>query len=126
MPVANYKTYCTMLDRARTGRFAFPVINVTSLTTANAVLRGLAESKSDGIIQISTGGGAFASGSSLKDLVLEIETGAVGGEEDDVVGEKSAKLYTTPEDTLEVARRPQSDWWPIPARSHVWQRPWRL
>src|SRR5205823_1081458 len=39
------------------------------------------------------------------ELVLEIETGAVGGEEDDVVGEKSAKLYTTPEDTLKVARR---------------------
>ncbi len=38
------------------------------------------------------------------DLVLEIETGAVGGEEDDVVGH-AAKLYTTPEDTLEVARR---------------------
>ena len=27
------------------------------------------------------------------------------GEEDDVIGEKSSKLYTTPEDTLEVARR---------------------
>jgi fructose-bisphosphate aldolase, class II len=62
MPVANYKTYCKMLDRARARRFAFPAINVTSLTTANAVLRGLAESKSDGIIQISTGGGAFAYG----------------------------------------------------------------
>ena len=70
MPVADYKTYCKMLDRARAGRFAFPAINVTSLTTANAVLRGLAESKSDGIIQISTGGGAFASGSSLKDMAL--------------------------------------------------------
>ena len=70
MPVTNYKTYCTMLDRARAGRFAFPAINVTSLTTANAVLRGLAESKSDGIIQVSTGGGAFASGSSLKDMAL--------------------------------------------------------
>src|SRR5208282_2025713 len=70
MPVANYKTYCKMLDRARAGRFAFPAINVTSLTTANAVLRGLAESKSDGIIQVSTGGGAFASGSSLKDMAL--------------------------------------------------------
>jgi fructose/tagatose bisphosphate aldolase len=46
MPVADYKTYCKMLDRARAGRFAFPAINVTSLTTANAVLRGLAESKS--------------------------------------------------------------------------------
>jgi fructose-bisphosphate aldolase class II len=39
------------------------------------------------------------------ELVLEIETGAVGGEEDGVVGDHSAKLYTTPEDTLEVARR---------------------
>src|SRR4030095_4919555 len=32
-------------------------------------------------------------------------TGAAGGEEDDVVGDHAAKLYTTPEDTLEVARR---------------------
>jgi fructose-bisphosphate aldolase class II len=39
------------------------------------------------------------------DLILEIETGAVGGEEDGVVGDHSAKLFTTPEDTLEVARR---------------------
>jgi fructose-bisphosphate aldolase class II len=193
MPVADFKTYCAILDRARAGRFALPAVNVTSLTTANAVLRGLAESKADGIIQVSTGGGAFASGSSLKDsavgaisiaehvhrvadrypiyvalhtdhclkdkldkfvlplveetekrraagrpnlftahmfdgsnlslqenldisakllerfakndLVLEIETGAVGGEEDDVVGDHAAKLYTTPQDTLGVARR---------------------
>jgi fructose-bisphosphate aldolase, class II len=193
MPVADFKTYCSMLDRARAGRFALPAVNVTSLTTVNAVLRGLAESKADGIIQVSTGGGAFASGSSLKDmalgaisiaehvhrvaerypvyvalhtdhclkdklekfvlplvaetekrraegkpnlftghmfdgsnlplsenleisakllerfakneLILEIETGAVGGEEDDVVGDHAAKLYTTPEDTLEVARK---------------------
>ena len=193
MPVADFKTYCAMLERARAGRFAFPAVNVTSLTTVNAVLRGLAESKADGIIQVSTGGGAFASGSAIKDmalgaisiaehvhrvaerypiyvalhtdhclkdklekfvlplvdetekrraagkpnlftghmfdgsnlplsenlaisakllecfakndLVLEIETGAVGGEEDDVVGDHSAKLYTTPEDTLEVAKK---------------------
>jgi fructose-bisphosphate aldolase class II len=193
MPVADFKTYCAILDRARARHFALPAVNVTSLTTANAVLRGLNESKADGIIQISTGGGAFASGTSLKnsalgaisiaehvhrvadrysiyvalhtdhclkdkldkfviplveetekrrasgrpnlftghmfdgsnlslqenldisakllerfaknDLVLEIETGAVGGEEDDVVGDHAAKLYTTPEDTLEVARR---------------------
>jgi fructose-bisphosphate aldolase class II len=38
-------------------------------------------------------------------LILEIETGVVGGEEDGVTGEMSEKLYTTPEDTLEVARR---------------------
>jgi len=193
MPVANYEMYCKMLDRAREGHFAYPAINVTSLTTANAVLKGLAESKSDGIIQVSTGGAAFASGVNLKDmalgaisiakhvhlvaerypiyvalhtdhcqadkldklviplveetekrraagkpnlfnshmfdgsalplkenldiavkllerfqkndLVLEIETGVVGGEEDGVVGKASDKLYTTPEDTLEVANR---------------------
>ena len=193
MPVADYATYCEMLDRARTNRFAYPAINVTSLTTANAVLKGLAESRSDGIIQVSTGGGAFASGSAVKDmalgaisiaehvhraaarypiyvalhtdhcqadkldtyvlplvaeterrraagfpnlfnshmfdgsalpldenldlavkllerfakseLILEIEAGVVGGEEDGVRAEANAKLYTTPEDTLEVARR---------------------
>src|SRR4026208_1891399 len=70
MPVADYKTYCAILDRARAGRFALPAVNVTSLPTANAVLRGLAEVKSDGIVQVSTGGGAFASGSSLKDMAL--------------------------------------------------------
>jgi fructose-bisphosphate aldolase class II len=193
MPVANYEIYCKMLDRAREGRFAYPAINVTSLTTANAVLKGLAESKSDGIIQVSTGGGTFASGLAVKDmalgaisiaehvhraaerypiyvalhtdhcqadkldklviplveeterrrasgkpnlfnshmfdgsalplkenldisvkllerfqkndLIIEIETGVVGGEEDGVKGEAGAKLYTTPADTLEVARR---------------------
>jgi len=193
MPIADYKIYHEMLARARKGHYAYPAINVTSLTTANAVLKGLAESRSDGIIQVSTGGGAFASGSSVKDmalgaisiaehvhraaerypiyvalhtdhcqadklnklviplveeterrraagrpnlfnshmfdgsalplkenldiaakllerfqkneLVLEIEAGVVGGEEDGVKGEAGAKLYTTPEDTLEAARR---------------------
>jgi len=193
MPVADYTTYCRMLDHAIEKKFAYPAINVTSLTTANGVLKGLAESKSDGIIQVSTGGGAFASGSSVKDmalgaisiaehvhraaerypiyvalhtdhcqadklnqfvmplveeterrraagmpnlfnshmfdgsalplkenldiavellerfqkseLILEIEAGVVGGEEDGVSGAAGAKLYTTPEDTLEVARR---------------------
>ncbi len=193
MPVADYTQYCQMLERARKGAFAYPAINVTSLTTANAVLKGLADSKSDGIIQVSTGGGAFASGAAVKnmalgaisiaehvhrvaarysiyvalhtdhcqadkldtfvlplveeterrratgqpnlfnshmfdgsalplkenldiavrllerfkksDLILEIETGVVGGEEDGIKASGAAKLYTTPEDTMEVARR---------------------
>jgi fructose-bisphosphate aldolase class II len=193
MPVVDYERYCEMLDRARSGHFAYPAINVTSLTTANAVLKGLAESESDGIIQVSTGGAAFASGSAIKsmmlgaisiaehvhrvadrypinvalhtdhcqadklkdfvlplveeterrrarglpnlfnshmfdgsalpldenldvavsllerfrknDLILEIEAGVVGGEEDGVRASGAAKLYTTPADTLEVARR---------------------
>ena len=70
MPVADYAQYCQMLDRARAGRFAYPAINVTSLTTANAVLKGLADSKSDGIIQVSTGGAAFASGAAVKSMAL--------------------------------------------------------
>ena len=194
MPVADYKTYCKMLDRARENKFAYPAINVTSLTSANAVLKGLAESRCDGIVQVSTGGGAFASGSSVKnmavgaasiaehvhrvaerydiyvalhtdhcqadkldtfviplieetekrrstglpnlfnshmfdgsalpleenmdlavpllerchksEIILEIEVGVVGGEEDGVSGDGAAeKLYTTPEDMLEAARR---------------------
>ena len=194
MPVATYETYCKMLDRARDKKFAYPAINVTSLTTANAVLKGLAKSRCDGIIQVSTGGGAFASGTSVKDMalgamsvaehvhrlaerydiyvalhtdhcqadklesfviplieeterrraaglpnlfnshmfdgsalplkenldlavpllerchkneiILEIEVGVVGGEEDGVSGEGAAeKLYTTPDDMLEAARR---------------------
>ncbi len=39
------------------------------------------------------------------DVILEIEAGVVGGEEDGVKASVSSKLYTTPEDTLEVARR---------------------
>jgi len=193
MPVADYQTYCRMIDRALAGHFAYPAFNVTSMTTASAVLRGLAESRSDGIIQVSTGGGGFAAGSMVKDMalgamaiadyvhrvagrypvyvalhtdhcqadkldqfvnplieeterrrasglpnlfnshmfdgsalplkdnldiaakllercrsseiILEIEAGVVGGEEDGVRAEASAKLYTTPADTLEVARR---------------------
>ncbi len=195
MPVADHATYCKMLRRAQENRFAYPAINVSSLTTANAVLKGLAESRSDGIIQVSTGGAAFASGSSVKDmvlgaislaehvhrvadrypvhvalhtdhchpqhvegfllplveeterrrraglpnlfnshmfdgstlplkenldtsvpllercaaseLILEVEVGVVGGEEDGVKAgaEHASKLYTTPEDMLETARR---------------------
>lgn len=70
MPIADYKTYCKMLDNAKNKGFAYPAINVSSMETANAVLRGLAEKRSDGIIQVSTGGAEFASGLSLKDSAL--------------------------------------------------------
>ena len=70
MPVADYETYCRMLDNAKENHFAYAAINVTSLTAANAVLKGLAESRSDGIVQVSTGGAAFASGSAVNDMAL--------------------------------------------------------
>lgn len=193
MPVANYEQYCQMLEKAHKNGYAYPAINVTSTSTANAALKAFADMKSDGIIQVSTGGGSFASGS-LKDevigaisiaehvhlvakkykicvalhtdhchpekvdsfliplieetekrrakglpnlfnshmfdgsvlessenikmskillercaksqIILEIETGVVGGEEDGVnnEGAPSDKLYTTPEEMVQVAK----------------------
>jgi fructose-bisphosphate aldolase class II len=70
MPVATPKQYAAMLDAAQKGGYAYPAINVTSLPTINGALRAFAEAKSDGIIQVSTGGGEFASGTSVKDMAL--------------------------------------------------------
>ncbi len=67
MPIATPAQYRAMLDAAQKGGYAYPAINVTSLTTINGALRAFAEAKSDGIIQISTGGGEFASGTAVKD-----------------------------------------------------------
>jgi fructose-bisphosphate aldolase class II len=70
MPIADPKTYKQMLDAARDGKFAYPAINISSSETLNAALRGFAEAKSDGIVQVSTGGGEFGSGATVKDGVL--------------------------------------------------------
>jgi fructose-bisphosphate aldolase class II len=70
MPIATPETYAQMLDRAKEGRFAYPAINVTSSQTLNAALRGFAEAGSDGIVQVSTGGAEFLSGTTVKDMVL--------------------------------------------------------
>ena len=70
MPIADYPTYCKMLDNAKANKFAFPAINVSSTETANAALKGFADKKSDGIIQVSTGGGEFASGLNVKNAVI--------------------------------------------------------
>ncbi|MFT6058973.1 MAG: fructose-bisphosphate aldolase class II [Lentimonas sp.] len=181
-----------MLDAAQQGNYAYPAVNVTSITTINASLKAFADAKSDGIIQISTGGGQFASGLNVADaafgaivlaeathllaekydvlvglhtdhchpekvegflkplleasrkriaagkgplfqshmfdgsvveldenlkiskellkecaelnIILEVEAGCVGGEEDghDTSGLPAEKLYTTPEDMVEV------------------------
>jgi len=70
MPIADPKTYKQMLDAARDGKFAYPAINISSSESLNAALRGFAEAKSDGIVQVSTGGGEFGSGATVKDGVL--------------------------------------------------------
>ncbi|WP_395105239.1 class II fructose-bisphosphate aldolase [Actinomadura sp. SCN-SB] len=191
MPIATPEVYAEMLDRAKQEGFAYPAINVTSSQTLNAALRGFAEAESDGIVQVSTGGAEFLSGTTIKDMVvgatalaeyarvvaakypvnvalhtdhcpkdkldgymrplvkisqervargeeplfqshmwdgsaveleenlriaaelleecakarviMEMEIGVVGGEEDGVVGEMNEKLYTTPGDALATA-----------------------
>lgn len=194
MPVATPDQYKQMLANAKKNGYAYPAINVTSMSTANAALKAFADRKSDGIIQVSTGGGKFASGQGVGDMamgaislaqhvhlmaekynvmialhtdhchpehvekfmlpliaesekrvargekplfnshmfdgselalaenikqsktllercakigvILEVETGVVGGEEDGVnnEGKPADKLYTTPEEMVEIAR----------------------
>ena len=69
MPIATAEIYSEMLDRAKSGGYAYPAINVTSSQTLNAALRGFAEAESDGIVQVSTGGAEFLSGTTVKDMV---------------------------------------------------------
>lgn len=71
MPIATSEQYAAMLDGAASGAYAFPGVNVTSSQTLNAALRGFAEAGSDGIVQVSTGGGEYLSGA-----VKEMAAGA--------------------------------------------------
>ena len=191
--LATPDQYRSMIDTARSSGFAYPAVNVSSSETLNAALRGFAEARSDGIVQITTsaakylsgpandmaaGARAFAefahivaarspvlialhtdhatpehvddfirpllresrrrrergelplfnshmfdgselplaenlriSGELLReanelDVLLELEIGTVGGEEDgiDHTGAARERLYTTPEDALAVAK----------------------
>lgn len=69
MPIATPEKYAEMIDRAKAGGYAYPAVNVTSSQTLNAALQGFADAGSDGIVQVSTGGAAYWSGSSTKDMV---------------------------------------------------------
>src|SRR4051794_7481514 len=108
MPIATPEVYADMIRRAKEGGFAYPAINCTSSETVNAALRGFADAGSDGIIQISTGGAEFASGTKVKDMV----TGAVAlAEFAHVVAEKypvNVALHTDhcPKDKLDGYVRP--------------------
>ncbi len=68
MPVATPDQYLEMLDRAKQGGFAYPAINVSSSQTLNAALAGLQAAGSDGIIQVTTGGGDYWSGPTIKNM----------------------------------------------------------
>jgi fructose-bisphosphate aldolase class II len=108
MPIATPEVYADMIRRAKEGGFAYPAINCTSSETVNAALRGFADAGSDGIIQFSTGGAEFASGTKVKDMV----TGAVAlAEFAHVVADKypvNVALHTDhcPKDKLDGYVRP--------------------
>jgi fructose-bisphosphate aldolase class II len=69
MPIVDYERYCKMLEKAHVENFAYPAINISSIDTVNAAIEGFVAAGSDGIIQVSTGGGAHSSGN-LADSVL--------------------------------------------------------
>jgi len=108
MPIATPEVYAEMLGRAKSEGFAYPAINVTSSQTLHAALRGFAEAESDGIVQISTGGAEFLSGTTIKDMV----TGAVAfAEYARIVAEKypvNIALHTDhcPKEKLDTFVRP--------------------
>jgi fructose-bisphosphate aldolase class II len=190
MPLATPAQYVEILNSAKAGGYAIPAVNVSSSTTLNAAILGFVTAGSDGIVQVSRGGGDFAAGPSkdrplgvraladyaaavaeqvpvlvvphgdhcppddldnflrpllaesrarrrrggqplllsqmfdgsslpldenlaiaapllaqcaAADVILEVEIGAVGGEEDGIRGDESnGRLYSTPEDALAV------------------------
>jgi fructose-bisphosphate aldolase class II len=62
MPLATPAQYAALLDAAKAGGYAIPAVNVSSSTTLNAAILGFVTAGSDGIVQISRGGGDFAAG----------------------------------------------------------------
>jgi fructose-bisphosphate aldolase class II len=89
MPIATPSQFAQMLDTAQGADYAYPAINVTSVITLNAAMKGFADSKSDGIIQFSTGAGQFASGLNNKDAaygcIVLAETAHLLAEQYDVL-----------------------------------------
>lgn len=66
MPIATPDQYAEMLNKAKAKGFAYPAFNVSSSQTINAVLQGLTEAGSDGIIQVTTGGADYFAGQTVK------------------------------------------------------------
>ena len=126
MPIATPDQFKQMLDSAQNSNYAYPAINCTSILTLNAAMKGFAESKSDGIIQVSTGGGEFASGTSVKDaafgaIVLHADPeAAMGGplalvQSGDMIHlDVPNRSLTLDVDDAEMERR-RSNWTPPPA-----------
>jgi fructose-bisphosphate aldolase class II len=62
MPIATTEQYQGMLANAKAKGFAYPAINIVNLEGISAALEAFKECECDGMIQVSTGGGAHASG----------------------------------------------------------------
>jgi fructose-bisphosphate aldolase class II len=60
--IATPNQYREMIDAARAGGYAYPAVNVSSSETLNAALRGFADARSDGIVQITTSAAKYLSG----------------------------------------------------------------
>jgi fructose-bisphosphate aldolase class II len=73
MPVATPDQYEAMFDAAADGGYALAAVNVTSSETLNAALRGFADARADGIVQVTTGAAAFLSGSQVEDMAAGAE-----------------------------------------------------
>jgi fructose-bisphosphate aldolase, class II len=69
VPLATPDQYRAMLDAARVSGYAYPAVNVSSSQTLNAALRGFADARSDGIVQITTSAAKYLAGPA-GDLVL--------------------------------------------------------
>lgn len=108
MPIATPEVYADMLERAKNGSFAYPAINITSSQSVTAAIRGFAEAGSDGIIQVSTGGGEYASGSTIKDMVTGAKALAAYAEEVAKNYPVNIALHTDhcPKDKLDTFVRP--------------------
>jgi len=111
MPIATPDAYNEMIDRAKQGAFAYPAINVTSSQTLNAAIRGFAEARSDGIIQVSTGGAGYLSGSTVNDMVTGGVAMAMFAHEVAKNFDVTIALHTDhcPEDKLDGFMRPLLD-----------------
>jgi fructose-bisphosphate aldolase class II len=69
VPLATPDQYRAMLDAAHAGGYAYPAVNVSSTQTLNAALRGFADARSDGIVQITTSAAKYLAGPA-NDLAL--------------------------------------------------------
>mmetsp|Transcript_16880 Transcript_16880/g.52607 ORF Transcript_16880/g.52607 Transcript_16880/m.52607 type:complete len:360 (-) Transcript_16880:96-1175(-) len=67
-----------LLDHAKTNGYAIPAVNVSSTSTANAVLEAAKKANAPVMIQVSQGGGAFLCGKGIEDPKGELPASAAG------------------------------------------------